>query len=61
MSKPSGESGFLPRATFGKAALYIAFAITWGFQIFTYVTIYTGMSEGNRPSLPVRLPKQSVC
>lgn len=61
MSKPSGKSGFLPRATFGKAALSTVFTTAWGFQIFTYVTIDTGMSEGNRPLLPVRLPKRSYC
>lgn len=37
---------FCPGAIFGEAALYIVFPIIWGIQIFTYIAIHIGTSEG---------------
>lgn len=37
---------FCPGAIFGEAALYIVFPIIWGIQIFTYIAIHIGRSEG---------------
>lgn len=47
-------------APFGKAALYMVFPVIGGIQIFTYITIYIGVSEGRRPPRPTGFSKTEL-